>query len=64
MQSDISGVSTCRIGEEKHETFKAFNGKKYVQYERRHENGKLFTGVFKSVEIARQKYTEFSKKQG
>jgi hypothetical protein len=55
MKTDIRGCSTCPVGQEQYEEFKAVNGKKYVQYEYRDFNGRLFTCVAKNIDIARDK---------
>jgi len=58
MKTDIGGCSTCGIGQENYETFTGCFGrsigKTFYQYEYRHQNGKLFTCVRKTLEECRE----------
>lgn len=49
MKSDINGISTCKIGEQKSERF-INRGKAYYQYKARAINCELFTCVKSSLE--------------
>jgi len=57
MKTDVMGCSTCKIGDERYEVFQTGGRrrKKYVQYDYRHVNGKLFSCVGVSVEACRKK---------
>ena len=54
MKSDIEGCSTCPSGSEQYEYFKR-KSKKYVQYDYRTRQGKLFSCIAPSLEKARNK---------
>ena len=50
-----NGISTCTaLGSEKFETFKAANGKKYVQYDYRDTDGELFSTVKRTLQQCRE----------
>ena len=56
MRSDKKGCSVCLPGQEKYETFTArVNGRvcKYVQYDYRGVDGKLFSTVASKLETCR-----------
>ncbi len=61
-----NGVSITQTpGEEKYIEccLGAFRGQIYIQYDYRHTNGKLFSTVAKTLEICRQRWDEWLKKQ-
>ena len=62
MRTDKHGCSTTPSGEERFEKFTA-NGGSYVQYERRHVNGRLFSCVAKTLQAARLRYKQWAKGQ-
>lgn len=56
MKTDVNGCSTCPAGEEKIEHFYSSRWSQlasYVQYDFRRSDGKLFSTVAPTVEIAR-----------
>ena len=55
MRTDQQGCSTCPIATERWEAF-AFetSGAMLVQYDYRHTNGRLFSTIASSVEVARK----------
>ena len=52
MMNDKNGCSTCPNGQEQYENF-TMNSKKYIQYDYRDENGKLFSCVKPTLEACR-----------
>ena len=59
----INGVSVCPTGEKRHEYFTpAFTRrtkKRFCQYDYRHEDGELFSGVAPTLEECRQRRDEW-----
>lgn len=54
MKSDVKGCSTCQAGSESYETF-SYAGKRFVQYDYRTVDGRLFSCCAKSLKAARNK---------
>lgn len=52
MKTDNNGVSTCPKGEERYERF-PYRRDTRVQYDYRDYDGMLFSGVFQTLEMAR-----------
>jgi hypothetical protein len=53
MKTDVHGTSACQPGQEQFEYFR--HGKRrFVQYDYRTMTGELFTGVFPSLDNARE----------
>jgi len=63
MKTDINGCSTCKCGEEQFEEYWShISNKKMVQYDFRTENGKLFSTIASSLEIARKRRDDWMNK--
>lgn len=60
MQTDVNGRSTCKPGEERHESFRSrITGKTLVQYDYRASDGELFTIIRPTLEECRAKRDEW-----
>ena len=53
MKTDKNGQSTCPAGEERYELF-PYRRDTRVQYDYRHTDGELFSGVFANLHEARK----------
>ena len=64
MKSDIQGISQCSMGEEEFEAFE-LGTKRYLQYDYRSlQTGKLFSGIFMSLDEARKRRGEWLEQIG
>jgi hypothetical protein len=64
MKSDINGCSTCPVGQEQWEEFNpSWRDGTAIQYDYRHTNGRLFSTVAPTLEVARARRDEWFKQE-